>query len=261
MRADAEGERVTAEWLRRGGVAVVPTDTVYGLAARPAEADAVRAIYRMKGRPEGMHLPVLAASVDQVRALGVAFTPGAEALARTLVARSAHAGLRLRAAARPARLAAGRAEVAVRIPAHDFLRAVLQQTGVLVVTSANPHGAPDAADRRRRGRRSGLRGRSWSSMAASCSDVPSTLVNVNGPGAVRGARGRHPAARHRRRAAGAPVSRTLLAIETSCDETAAAVVDEALVGALVRGRQPDRPARRLRRGRARSWPAAPTSRR
>ena len=36
----------------------------------------------------------------------------------------------------------GRDEVAVRIPDHDFLRALLQRTGVLVVTSANPHGAP-----------------------------------------------------------------------------------------------------------------------
>src|SRR5277367_60779 len=82
VRADADGERVTAAWLQRGGVAVVPTDTVYGLAARPAEEAAVRTIYRLKGRPEGMHLPVLAATVDQVRGLGVAFTSGADELAR-----------------------------------------------------------------------------------------------------------------------------------------------------------------------------------
>ena len=55
---------------------VVPTDTVYGLAALPDDAEAVRAVFRAKGRPEGMHLPVLASSVAQVRALGVAFTPG-----------------------------------------------------------------------------------------------------------------------------------------------------------------------------------------
>ena len=60
---------------------VVPTDTVYGLAARPDDPVAVAAVYRAKGRPEGMHLPVLAADVDQVRALGVALTPAAEALA------------------------------------------------------------------------------------------------------------------------------------------------------------------------------------
>ena len=127
VRADGEGERVAAEWLLQGGVAVVPTDTVYGLAARPDEADAVRAVYRMKGRPEGMHLPVLAASVTQVRELGVAFTPAAEALARRwwpgpLTLAFGFEG-RLD---RPAWLG-GRSEVAVRVPDHDFLRALLEQ--------------------------------------------------------------------------------------------------------------------------------------
>ena len=143
VRADGEGARVAAEVLRGGGVAVVPTDTVYGLAARPADADAVQAVYRMKGRPEGMHLPVLAASVAQVRALGVAFTPGGRGAGPALVAGAADPGLRLRrpsSSGRPGWTVA--TEVAVRIPDHDFLRALLEQTGVLVVTSANPHGAP-----------------------------------------------------------------------------------------------------------------------
>jgi L-threonylcarbamoyladenylate synthase len=177
--ADGQGQRVAAEWLCGGGVAVVPTDTVYGLAARPADADAVQAVYRMKGRPGGMHLPVLAASLAQVRALGVAFTPGAEVLARrwwpgplTLAF-----GFAVQLD-RPAWLD-GRVEVAVRIPDHEFLRALLERTGVLVVTSANPHGAPTPRT---------------AQDAAAClgstvdlvvdggelHDVPSTLVNVNG---------------------------------------------------------------------------------
>jgi L-threonylcarbamoyladenylate synthase len=180
VRADAEGERITAEWLQRGGVAVVPTDTVYGLAARPDEVVAVRTIYRLKGRPEGMHLPVLAATVDQVRSLGIAFTPAAEALARrwwpgplTLAF-----GFDLQRD-RPDWLQ-GRTEVAVRIPAHNFLRAVLLQTGVLVVTSANPHGAPTARTA------SDVAGTLGSAVelvvdGGELQDVPSTLVNVNGP--------------------------------------------------------------------------------
>ncbi len=142
VRSDREGEQVAAECLCRGGVAVVPTDTVYGLAARPAEADAVRAIYRMKGRPEGMHLPVLAASLPDVHALGVAVTAGAATLARRwwpgplTLAFGFEPDLE-----RPSWLD-GRTEVAVRIPDHDFLRRLLELTGVLVVTSANAHGAP-----------------------------------------------------------------------------------------------------------------------
>jgi L-threonylcarbamoyladenylate synthase len=180
LRADVEGLRATAEWLLRGGVAVVPTDTVYGLAARPDQVDAGRAVYRMKGRPEGMHLPVLAASVTQVRGLGVAFTPGAEALARRwwpgplTMAFGFDPQL-----GRPSWLD-GRAEVAVRIPDHDFLRGVLEQTGVLVVTSANPHGAPTPRTAQDVAR--GL-GASVELVVdgGTLQDLPSTLVNVSGP--------------------------------------------------------------------------------
>ena len=180
MRADSEGARIAAEWLRGGGVVVVPTDTVYGLAARPADANAVQSVYRMKGRPEGMHLPVLAASVAQVRALGVAFTPGAEVLARRWWPGPLTLAFGFAAQLdRPAWLN-GRAEVAVRIPDHDFLRALLEQTGVLVVTSANLHGAPTPR------RAHDVAARLGSAVAlvvdgGELRDVPSTLVNVSGP--------------------------------------------------------------------------------
>jgi L-threonylcarbamoyladenylate synthase len=178
--ADSEGRRTAAAWLQGGGVAVVPTDTVYGLAARPVDADAVQAVYRMKGRPEGMHLPVLAASVAHVRELGVAFTPGAEVLARrwwpgplTLVFGFGPA------LDRPGWLD-GRAEVAVRIPDHHFLRALLEETGVLVVTSANPHGAPTP---RTAHDVAACLGSTVDLMVegGELHDVPSTLVNVSGP--------------------------------------------------------------------------------
>ena len=183
VHADSGGALAAAETLRRGGVVVVPTDTVYGLAARPEHGDAVQAVYRAKGRPEGMHLPVLAASLDQVRALGVDVTDAASALA----ARWWPGPLTLAfgfgvGSDRPAWLA-GRDEVAVRIPDHAFLRGLLRATGVLLVTSANPHGAPTA--------------RVAEDVAASLGDsvdlivdggelteVPSTLVNVRGEQAV-----------------------------------------------------------------------------
>jgi L-threonylcarbamoyladenylate synthase len=179
VRADADGERVTARWLLQGGVAVVPTDTVYGLAARPGEDAAVRTIYRLKGRPEGMHLPVLAASVDQVRALGVAFTPEADALARRWWPGPLTLAFGFEPQLDRPDWLKGRVEVAVRIPAHNFLRAVVQQTGVRVVTSANPHGAPtprtanDVADALGFAAELVVDG-------GELHDVPSTLVNVNG---------------------------------------------------------------------------------
>ena len=180
VRADEEGGRLAAEVLCGGGVAVVPTDTVYGLAARPTEAAAVRAVYRMKGRPEGMHLPVLAASEDQVRALGVAFTRGAEALARRWWPGPLTMAFGFDTRRRRPDWLDGRAEVAVRIPDHDFLRALLEETGVLLVTSANPHGAPTprVADDV-----STALGGAVDLVVdgGPLRDVPSTLINVRGP--------------------------------------------------------------------------------
>jgi L-threonylcarbamoyladenylate synthase len=179
VRADDEGSTVAAGVLREGGVIVVPTDTVYGLAACPGDRDAVAAVYRAKDRPEGMHLPVLAASLDQVYALGVEFRDAAGALARvwwpgplTLAFGFAEGS------GRPFWLS-GREEVAVRIPDHDFLRALISVTGPLVVTSANPHGAPTPLTAHEVA----------ASLGASVdlivdggplTEVPSTLVNLRG---------------------------------------------------------------------------------
>jgi L-threonylcarbamoyladenylate synthase len=131
---------MSAAALRAGQVIVVPTDTVYGLAAMPDNPAAVDGIYRAKGRPAAMHLPVLATSLDQVRQLAVEITPMVNALAAawwpgplTIVFGFA-VGI-----VRPAWLA-GRSEVAVRIPDEPFLLELLAVTGPLVVTSANQHG-------------------------------------------------------------------------------------------------------------------------
>ena len=193
VRADEAGATEAQAALEAGGVVVVPTDTVYGLAARPDRADAVRAVYRAKGRPEGMPLPILAADEVQVRALGVAFTPAAAVLAR----RWWPGPLTLAfgfddAAARPTWLA-GRDEVAVRVPDHDFLRVLLGRTGVLAVTSANRHGTPTPHTAHEVA--AGL-GTSVAVVVdgGRLRDVPSTLVNVRGPHPVVEREGAIPAA-------------------------------------------------------------------
>jgi L-threonylcarbamoyladenylate synthase len=184
VRADApEAIAATAGALRAGGIVVLPTDTVYGLAARPDDARAVQAVFRAKERPSGMHLPVLAASVEQVRGLGVAFDAAASVLAGRwwpgpLTLAFAFAG----DAARPSWLD-GRDEVAVRVPDHDFVLALLRETGVLVVTSANPHGGatPLTADAASAGLATAV---DLIVDGGALTEVPSTLVNLAGPEAV-----------------------------------------------------------------------------
>lgn len=183
VHTDEDGARAAAVTLQRGGVVVVPTDTVYGLAALPEDRDAVQAVYRAKGRPGGMHLPVLAASMDQVRALGVEVSDAAGALAARWWPGPLTLAFGFTAGTGRPDWLAGRDEVAVRIPDQPFLRGLLRATGVLLVTSANPHGAPTA----------GVAGDVAASLGDSVdlivdggelTETPSTLVNVRGEHAV-----------------------------------------------------------------------------
>ncbi|MEA2459948.1 MAG: L-threonylcarbamoyladenylate synthase [Actinomycetota bacterium] len=130
--------------LAEGGVAAIPTDTVYGLAARPDLADAVEKIFVLKGRPPEKPLPVLGASVDQLRGV-VRFDDDAERLADSFWP----GGLTIvlpRADGFDFDLGGEGADtVAVRIPRHSLALALLRETGPLAVTSANPSGEPPAA--------------------------------------------------------------------------------------------------------------------
>jgi L-threonylcarbamoyladenylate synthase len=97
-------------------------------------------LYSVKGRPENIQLPVLGASLAQVSELGIAVTGAAKILADRFWPGPLTMVFGFDAdAARPPWLA-GRDEVAVRVPRHAFLSALMSRTGVLLVTSANLHG-------------------------------------------------------------------------------------------------------------------------
>jgi L-threonylcarbamoyladenylate synthase len=126
-----------------GGVVAVPTETFYGLAARPDSGRGVERIFAAKGRPAEKALPVLVGEVAQLPGLGVAVPP--ERLARFLALWPAPLTVVL-ALSRPIACSGGEPSLAVRIPAHAGLRRILLWTGPLTGTSANRSGAPPMAD-------------------------------------------------------------------------------------------------------------------
>ncbi|MEP7222234.1 MAG: L-threonylcarbamoyladenylate synthase [Novosphingobium sp.] len=139
--ADAVGIDRAAALLREGALVAVPTETVYGLAARADSAEAVAGIYRAKGRPDFnpliVHVPTVAAAErlavfdDRARALAAAFWPGALTLVLPL---------RPDAGIVPA-VTAGLPTLALRCPAHPVMRAVLKAAGLaLAAPSANRSG-------------------------------------------------------------------------------------------------------------------------
>jgi L-threonylcarbamoyladenylate synthase len=139
-----EGLEAAERALRQGQLAVFPTDTVYGLGARPDLPSATAGIFEAKRRPPHLTLPVLAAGIDQ--AAGVATL---DQRARALAERFWPGGLTVvlpRAeASREWDLGAERDTVGVRIPDHEVALALLRRTGPLAVTSANRSGQPTPA--------------------------------------------------------------------------------------------------------------------
>ena len=130
-----------AALLAAGEVVAVPTETVYGLAADARNAAAVARIYAAKGRPSFNPLIVHVADVAAARALAV-LDGDAEALAAAFWPGPLTLVLPLRADAglAPA-VTAGLATVAIRVPAHRAIRAVLAATGMaLAAPSANRSG-------------------------------------------------------------------------------------------------------------------------
>lgn len=139
--ADPAGIAAAARLLRDGGLVALPTETVYGLAARADRAESVAAIYRAKGRPDFNPLIVHVLSVEAARALAD-FDERAERLAAAFWPGPLTLVLPLRpgAAIAPA-VTAGLPTIALRCPAHPVMRAVLEAGGLpLAAPSANRSG-------------------------------------------------------------------------------------------------------------------------
>jgi L-threonylcarbamoyladenylate synthase len=149
LAADADGIARAAELLRAGRLVAVPTETVYGLAARADSEAAVAAIFAAKGRPDFNPLIVHVASLGMAHALA-RFDQRAEMLARrywpgplTLVV-----PLQPASAVVPA-VTAGLPTVALRMPDHPALHELLRELELpLAAPSANRSGeiSPTAAD-------------------------------------------------------------------------------------------------------------------
>lgn len=131
-----------AETLKAGGLVVIPTETVYGLAANALDAEAVKKIFVAKGRPQDNPLIIhIADAADLPRyvkevppealRLAEAFWPGP----LTMILK--------RQDIIPAVVSAGLDSVAVRMPSHPVAAAIIRRSGVpLAAPSANLSGRP-----------------------------------------------------------------------------------------------------------------------
>ena len=128
--------------LSRGGLVVFPTDTLYGLAADPRNADGVARVYRAKVRVPQQALPLVAGDLEQVETLSTTLS----ALTRRLADRFWPGPLSLVVDVVPSVVRdvhGGSGTVAVRVPDQAVARALALGLGFpIVATSANRSGSP-----------------------------------------------------------------------------------------------------------------------
>ena len=132
------------EAIRAGQLAIVPTDTVYGLATTPHSEEPVRSLYRAKGRDDVQPTALVAADLDVLFACVPELQSSAGAVVRALLP-GPFTLIVPNPAERFGWLTGSRPDtIGVRVPAFAGPGAdVLARVGVLVATSANLPGGPD----------------------------------------------------------------------------------------------------------------------
>jgi tRNA threonylcarbamoyl adenosine modification protein (Sua5/YciO/YrdC/YwlC family) len=123
--------------VARGGVLLLPTESFYGLGTDPLNEPGVTRIFSLKSRPAELGLPVLCADWTQLESLVVV-----PERFRVKLARLWPAALTVVLPTVDNVPAARGDTLAVRIPGHTELRALLYRIGPLTATSANRHGDP-----------------------------------------------------------------------------------------------------------------------
>lgn len=139
LRGQQPAPKLADHLLTPGEIAIIPTDTVYGVVARVADQAAVARLYHLKRR-EAKPGTLVAASIDQLIDLGIEekhlkvgrrLWPGAVSII-TPCGDSLHY------------VHQGVNSLAIRIPDDLKLLALLKKTGPLLTSSANQPGEPPA---------------------------------------------------------------------------------------------------------------------
>lgn len=143
---EAEVLRYAAQFLERGCVVAIPTDTFYGLAADPFNLAAVDEIYRVKGRPEARALPILVNGVAQAATLARHVPPSFDRLAKMFwpgaLTMVVDASQRV-----PLKVTANTGKVALRWPKSPVVERLINEfESPITGTSANISGFPSCAN-------------------------------------------------------------------------------------------------------------------
>jgi L-threonylcarbamoyladenylate synthase len=165
--------------LRRGELVVMPTDTLYGIAAEAFDPVAVDRLLAAKGRGRDMPPPVL---VGTVRA-AIALVQELGEMGKDLVDEFWPGGLTLVFKSSPTLvwdIGETKGTVAIRMPLHAVSLNLLKKTGPLAVSSANYSGQPPATTADEAVEQFGESVAVYLDAGSCPGDVPSTIVDLTG---------------------------------------------------------------------------------
>lgn len=134
--------RPAVDILQAGGVVAMPTETFYGLGADGTDPEALVRVNRIKGKPDDAPVLLLAADVEQARAMAGTLPDGFDTLTSTfwpgpltLVVPSS--------SELPPAVTAGRGTIGIRVPGLALPRRLAAMLGRPITgISANPTGRP-----------------------------------------------------------------------------------------------------------------------
>ncbi|MCD6146840.1 MAG: threonylcarbamoyl-AMP synthase [Thermoplasmata archaeon] len=122
--------------LKKGGLAVYPTDTLYAVGAIISNENAVKKVYEIKKRPLNIYLPVAVGSVEQIESVAV-MNDVARKIAEKFM--PGPITLILKKKKEISNIVA-REKIAVRVPANPVALKISSLAGAITATSANVHG-------------------------------------------------------------------------------------------------------------------------
>ena len=146
VNCDSEGIEKANQVIKRGGIVIFPTDTVYGIGCDPYNEKSVEKIYEIKSRDIAKPVPVLAYSIETAskichidkftKKIAQKFWPGPLTIILKVTDENLKRTLKLKH------------KIAVRVPNHRCTLKLLEKCNFLVGTSANisgcsPHADPD----------------------------------------------------------------------------------------------------------------------
>ena len=147
VNCDKEGIEKANQIIKHGGIAIFPTDTVYGIGCDPYNEKSVERIYEIKSRDITKQVPILAYSIETAskvchldkftKKIAQKFWPGPLTIILKVTDENLKRALRLKD------------KIAIRVPNHICTLKLLEKCDFLVGTSANisgcsPHTDPDA---------------------------------------------------------------------------------------------------------------------